>query len=749
MQLSIETLEKQVEETTRVCKELENNLINFCKSEEIGIRRLKRRTDELVPQLQSLAKSSQYLESEISSAESTVEKLSTRFRKLRTKREDLLQLDKILEKLQIVDEALLFAEGLRNGQFDASKLDLDTLYNNEELLRKGLDCLEFVHSFGLSTNCLTRAQSILQKESNCIRNELIERLMGNVEWHNWGLYIREEASGIATRIAQGKCIEMATQEIVKTLNNFHIAARLQLASSVVVRGREFHIICSPLEENQVICLEWEDCTVEEMETLESSLDIANFLKRSLLLFDFVVHQTFGIDYYREVACGFFHWFQEQVCSAKSILKHLRYCMDAESFDISHFPIRLKGLSLAADHLRKALQARGMDISLASSLVPRSHEAEEDLASLCHRYVLVHARNILLSLQFSEENITETSLSSDLLETVSKKKLIDATDICPFRFPSCKVSRQSLELVGIAEKVFEDGARCLESHLCSLGSSLLSSVSEVLLLYHRIIPASCLRTLRSDLGPQAVYHNDCFLLSHCCSIFEVRKHLYLSTLEDNGLEIMRQIDFVNPSFRLQREASTFLAKSIATTKDSIYSSISKATEGGALAVCFQTFIAERIQRSLNIASFSLESLLISWKDYLPQSVSKCIAMSLLESFFHWLLQAVMALEDIPAQGCSSLSILLQKQVDEKISIVFKLLQLDDQTLSSGCSGISSIWWFSKILNSSLEEIVKLVEGGPLRRKLTRAQVEKLVTAIFEKSSYRQKCLKRIAKAYETQ
>lgn len=277
---------------------------------------------------------------------------------------------------------------------------------------------------------------------------------------------------------------------------------------------------------------------------------------------------------------------------------------------------------------------------------------------------------------------------------------------------------------------------------------MKSISEMLLFYYRIVSANCYDVLKSQLLTQAVYHNDCFLLAHICCILEMRKSLLISHLDEEAIGHLKRRDFMIVCFRLRCEGTSFLSKSISVTKDANYACVTKATEGGSLEVCYQASISNRIQRSLDAASLSFESLLTAWKDYLPKSVLRNIGYGLLENYCQWLIQAVFALEDIPLKTSSCLASLLQEEIEKKTSLVAHVLDWEPSQLSEKCRGVSTLWWISKILNSNLEEITKMVQQGPLKRRISKEQLVKLVTALFEKTNYRKKCLQQIAIAYSS-
>lgn len=750
MQYSLEQLENKWKETSETCKQLEEKLVSFCKDER-GFRTVRQEADRIFPQVESLLQQSQFLDKRVSEAEHEIEQLKSNLTKRKVQKEDLLQLHSLLEKLNTVSQGVGVAEELRSGQTVPEAMDLETLSGYERQIQQGLRWLHFIYSFGISNSCLASSQSLMEKEHVRLRSEMVTRLISCFHWYDWGLLIDEEAEWISTMISQGKYVELAVEGIVSMLSHRGIAGLLQRASKIEIRGRKFLIDQDAKEETLQPVLEWEDCPVEELDVLENCLDLANGCKRALVIFDFILSQTFGTDYHREVAVGFYDWFRYEVCSCKCILGHFQYLIDSEAQgDPTQYPIRLRGLTICAEKLRMALQARGMDIRLAESLVPDFYRAEEDFANLCHRHILVYARNILKSISFSQDGLVDVSSSflSSPRDVCWTGKLVDAEELRPFSFPACKVTRQSIELSQTADKIFQDANICLQNNLSVLGSFLIESIREMFLLYYRVVSANCYNLLKSDLVTQAVYHNDCFLLAHICCILEMRKPLVRSHLNEEAASHLNRQDFMIACFRLRCEGSSFLSKSISATKDAVYACVTKATEGGSFEVCYQTSIMNRIQRSLEAASLSLESLLVSWKEYLPKSVLRNIGLGLLENYFQWLMQAIVALEEIPQKTSFCLASLLQEETEKKTSLVAKILGLEPSIVSDKCSSISSLWWIGKILNSNLEEIVKMVQQGPLKRRVSKDHLVKLVTALFEKSANRKKCLQQIAIAYSS-
>ncbi|EME28542.1 hypothetical protein Gasu2_27950 [Galdieria sulphuraria] len=747
MQYSVEDLERNLKNTSKTCGELEERLVNFCKNQS-GIRTLKREAGHIFPQIESLLQQSQFLDERISQVEHQVEQVKSSVAKHKVQKEDLLQLYSLLEKLDVVSQGVGVSEELSNRQKVPGSMDLETLSSYERQIQQGLRSLHFIYSFGISNSCLAASQTLMEKEHVRLRSEMVGRLTSCFHWYDWGLSIDKEAKWISTIIAQGKYMDMAVQEIVSLLKRLGVAGYLQRASKVEIREREFLFHMQDKNEDVSQVLEWEDCSVQELDILENCLDLANGCKRALVIFDFILSQTFDIDYYREVAVGFYDWFQREVCSSKCILGHFKYLNDLDGFsDPSQFSLRLRGLTICAQKLRIALQARGMDISLAESLVPDIYRAEEDLAVLCHRHVLVYSRNILKSIAFCHDELVDVSSFLAASEhRYLRGKLVDAGELCPFPYPICKVTKQGIELSQAADRIFQDAYVCLQNNLSLLGSTLMKSISEMLLSYYRIVSANCYNILKSQLLAQAIYHNDCFLLAHICCIIEMRKTLLISHLDEEAASHLKGQDYMIACFRLRCEGSTFLAKSISATKDAIYACVSKASEGVSFEVCYQTSIFNRIQRSLDAASLSFETLLFSWKDYLPKSVLRNIGLGLLENYCQWLIQAVFALEDIPLRTSSCLASLLQEETEKKTKLVAQVLDWEQAVLSERCRGVSSLWWICKILNSNLEEIVKMVQHGPLKRRIAKDQLIKLVTALFEKTAYRKKCLQQIAIAY---
>ncbi|GJQ12798.1 hypothetical protein GpartN1_g4589.t1 [Galdieria partita] len=747
MQYSLEDLERNLKEASITRRELEERLVNFCKNES-GLGKIKREADLIFPQVESLLQQTQFFDERISQVEHQLEQIKSSVSKHKLHKEDLLQLYSILKKLDIVKQGVVVAEELNNRQKFPDSMDLDTLASYEHQIQQGLRCLRFIYSFGISNSCLAASQNLMEKEHVRLRSELVGRLVSSFHLHSRGLSIDKEAKWISTIIAQGKYMEIAVQEIVSLLNRFGVAGYLQQASKVERRDGEFLIHMQDEKEDVLQSLEWEDCSVQELDILENCLDLANGCKRALVLFDFILNQTFGTDYHREVAVGFYDWFRHEVCSSKCILGHFRYLNDLNGYiDPSQFSLRLRGLTICAEKLRMALQARGMDISLAESLVPDFYRAEEDLAVVCHRHVLVYGRNLLKSISFCHNDLGDISsflVSSEY--SYLRGKLVDAGELFPFTFPVCKITKQCIELSQAADRIFQDAHTCLQNNLSLLGSTLMKSISELLLLYYRIVSANCYNVLKSQLFAQAVYHNDCFLLAHICCIIEMRKPLLISRLDEEAANHLKKQDYMITCFRLRCEGSSFLAKSISATKDAIYACVTKATEGGSFEVCYQTSIFNRIQRSLDAAALSFESLLVSWRDYLPKSVSRNIGSGLLENYCQWLIEAVVALEDIPLKTSSSLASLLQEETEKKTGLVAQVLDWDQAVLSERCHGVSSLWWICKILNSNLEEIVKMVQQGPLKRRIPKDQLVKIVTSLFEKTAYRKKCLQQIVIAY---
>lgn len=312
-----------------------------------------------------------------------------------------------------------------------------------------------------------------------------------------------------------------------------------------------------------------------------------------------------------------------------------------------------------------------------------------------------------------KNIFESAVEimhKDLHEMVAvgDKVATESTTNLPFLFPKCMVSRTTLDLINLMEKVLRQS----KSSPDDIDNRLLKTVSLIMNKYLNEVPIYHEKLLQEIPQETALFHNNCMYLAHWLSKNnECEKYnLVQQSLQTLGTEhFMSQV-------KNQKTQITGILKEF---------QISNST----------TSIDQEPKRRILQSLRQLDLLKNVWLNILPEIVYEKTIKSLLNDLCADIIKKIMVLEDISTVVGNEMADIISNVLERAPKLFTDPLQANKVKYWSKLNQLNTI------LKSSLIQITELwCEGkGPLTLNFKAEEVKHLIRALFQNTDRRANAL----------
>lgn len=341
--------------------------------------------------------------------------------------------------------------------------------------------------------------------------------------------------------------------------------------------------------------------------------------------------------------------------------------------------------------------------------------EQQLISDNDGQLLNYAENIwnFFQVKFSK-NVFESAVEimhKDLHEMVSvgDKATSESSANLPYLFPHCMISRTTLELINLMEKVLRQSRNSNNE----VGNNhLLKTVSLIMNKYLNEVPSYHEKLLQEIPQETALFHNNCMYLAHWLSKnSEYDKYQLIQTsLQALGTEhFMSQV-------KNQKTQIVNILKEF---------QISNST----------TSIDQEPKRRILQSLRQLDLLKNVWLNILPEIVYDKTIKSLLNDLCADIIKKVMILEDISTVVGNEMADIIGNVLERAPKLFTDPLQANKVKYWSKLKQLNTI------LKSSLIEITEQwCEGkGPLTLNFKAEEVKHLIRALFQNTDRRANAL----------
>ncbi|KAL5273482.1 ZW10 family protein [Megaselia abdita] len=333
--------------------------------------------------------------------------------------------------------------------------------------------------------------------------------------------------------------------------------------------------------------------------------------------------------------------------------------------------------------------------------------EQQIISENDKELLNYSENIwnFFQVKFCK-NVFESAVEimhKDLHEMVSvgDKGLASASNL-PFLFPQCMVSRTTLELINLMEKVLRQSTNTNEN------THFLKTVSLIMNKYLTEVPSYHEKLLQEIPQETALFHNNCMFLAHWLSKNnECEKYQLIQT----SLQTLGTEHFMSQVKNQKTQIASILKEF----------QISNAT----------TSIDQEPKRRVLQSLRQLDLLKNVWLNILPEIVYDKTIKSLLNDLCSDLIKKIMILEDISTVVGNELSEIIGNVLERGPKLFTDPLQANKVKYWSKLNQLNTV------LKSSLIQITELwCEGkGPLTQSFKAEEVKHLIRALFQNTDRR--------------
>ncbi|KAE8741357.1 hypothetical protein FOCC_FOCC013124 [Frankliniella occidentalis] len=338
--------------------------------------------------------------------------------------------------------------------------------------------------------------------------------------------------------------------------------------------------------------------------------------------------------------------------------------------------------------------------------------------------------VALSATLDHTNTDALIDNSVLQESFANVNIKSENELNPnlFQFPSCFVSKSTIEVLELVGTILEEGV----AQENELHQYYLSTAKSVFELYICVVPTIHEKLLSTIPQQVALFHNNCMYLAHRLVLlgFEVEASLR------NVLKADVAITFVDYVQTLRHLGTSTYLKHMQQQRKQM---LDLVKESGLATLGENSELSPDTERTLRQCLRQLELLQSVWQNVLPGNVySKSIGV-LANAFIEELVIRVSSVEDIPANTAVKLTSLF-KMVQERIP---KLFQNGDEVVLF----VKRWLQFQELINilsASLREIEeRWADGkGPLAHEFTTEQVKQLIRALFQNTQRRAEVLAKI-------
>ncbi|XP_037828531.1 centromere/kinetochore protein zw10 [Lucilia sericata] len=287
---------------------------------------------------------------------------------------------------------------------------------------------------------------------------------------------------------------------------------------------------------------------------------------------------------------------------------------------------------------------------------------------------------------------------------------------PFLFPQCMISKSTLELVKLMERILRQPMDTSASIESEEANSFLAVIPIILNTYVDIVPEIHEKLLESIPQQAVLFYNNCMFLAHWVAKnaeTDIPTHPALvKTLQSTGASI-----FKAQVLHQQKILMQILKEFDLSDTHSIGSAPLKL-----LRQCLR----------------QMDLLKNVWLNVLPDAIYNTTFCNLLNDFCQDIMKRILSLEDISATVASELSELIEVILDKSPG----LFKDRHEILRVSCW--MKLQQLKMILNASLQEITEQwCDGaGILTANYKAEEIRHLIRALFQNTDRRAKALSRI-------
>ncbi|CAN8073691.1 unnamed protein product [Agarophyton chilense] len=463
----------------------------------------------------------------------------------------------------------------------------------------------------------------------------------------------------------------------------------------------------------------ETVSEDEIDFMSQHLDISNTAARALRIYDVFRDHVVGSDYSRPLAEAMQPWFSEHVLPSSIVVNSLRNSLHS-TISPEMLRSRVMAVCACAKVLQEAMRARGatsFKLSLDKSTLEEATGAE------CRAQNVLKARKVIGS--FSEARHDDNEMVECPL---SATEYIPRSDRPPDYFAPCLVTRTAVTVHDVFFSARRDAEKAVQSGSALIGESLNSAAIECLRAYREDIPIQHSSEIRASLRLKALFYNDCLMLAHACH--QSLKRFGHST----GVENQKRL--------LENAANKVMVIVRRTAEQRLIENLNAACRNGSLGA-YGTLT--RIQRSsaLSGAFNAMREVIHVFAEIVPTELAEIAASTLLQKYLTILINEVMSLPEISADGCEQISAILQdanKNVGSLMTSVTSIEKLrgkanPPEIVSQLRRSQQKLETIREILNARMEDIVISFRAGKYSGLISRIEVEHLLKAIFEDTPLR--------------
>ena len=318
-----------------------------------------------------------------------------------------------------------------------------------------------------------------------------------------------------------------------------------------------------------------------------------------------------------------------------------------------------------------------------------------------------------------------------------------TDNNLFSFPTCKISKNVLKVITVAQNALNEGME-------NGSARIMSSAKLVFVLYSSVMPVFHKDSLRTLPLYSALAFNNCMFLAHSCVLMGYE---YKSGMSNNDNDNEFLLSFADSIVKLRTVGIDLFQEQLKRQRDQLGAIIEESGLGDSNSASVDNDPAAeegqlppKAEQSFKQISHQLNHLKNVWQNVLPLNVFGRSMGVLVNFVIGEISGKVLRLEDISADSATRISSLLNS-LEGKLPDLF---QVEGESKSSKHDVVRYVraWQRFKelilVLNANLKEIEDRWAGGkgPLAVEFTVEEMKRLIRALFQNTDRRAAVLSRI-------
>ena len=301
-----------------------------------------------------------------------------------------------------------------------------------------------------------------------------------------------------------------------------------------------------------------------------------------------------------------------------------------------------------------------------------------------------------------------------------------------RFPACAVSRCVVEFVELLHETLQGS---YEREMEAEKIEVFQTVRELVHLYRAVFPTHHKDDIAAIPAAGAVFYNDC--------MYVVQRLI----LESVGLtrRLSPHATFVDLILLVRRLGEDTLQQEMRKQRDSVLRSVKLFGDFRGIS---NDDKCDEVYRGVRQGLFQITQLSRVYKDTLPTHVHRRSVGNLLDVLVSYLVQGVLALEDIVSSDSSELCRLLEVVLEKGVSVMQLNKQEEEEegesVLLNYCPSWPQLRELVFVLDARLQEIVDRWAGGKgsLAKQFKAIQIRSLIKALFTNTDRRAAALDKI-------